>query len=102
MKKKIQINNVNKKRLKFILIYFWLEREQFLKTEDRSRPEWEDIDSREGGQYENQLLQDKRIIFGDQYLESKGGSSPSKKGNGRDITQAKQDPNEKSSNLIFR
>jgi len=72
------------------------QREQFLKTEDRSRPEWEDIDSREGGQYENQLLQDKRIIFGDQYLESKGGSSPSKKGNDRDVTQTKQDPNAKS------
>lgn len=69
-----------------------------MRVEDNSRPEWEEQNI-QGGQYDEQYLQqlsqDKRIIFGDQYLEeSKGVSSPLRRENGsKDSTQSKQDPN---------
>jgi len=73
-----------------------------MKVEDNSRPEWEDVDPKQvlqGGQYTEQYLQqfpqDKRAIFGDQYVEESkaGGSSLQKGPDQKDANQMRQDPN---------
>jgi len=51
-------------------------KESFARMDDRSRPEWENVDSNQVVQqredFQTGLPQDKRTIFGDRYIESRG------------------------------